>query len=290
MLLSYVHDFLATMESDLTVRDRKTALGRLRNLGLTDFAAVLWNTPLAQYPRISSLLPSMASPEVQRAWTGACGAALLGQSLSFIRSLSCNYSNLTGSPLSGKRILDFGCGYGRLTRLCYFYSDDIWAVDPWVEALSLCRQAGLTANLFKSDDLPLTLPVPDNFEVVIAYSVLTHTSERTTKTVLEAMRRHVRPGGIACVTIRPLEYWKMWYTSPHNPELRATDVDMERQHRESGYAFAPHLRQRVDGEITFGDTSITTDWFVRNIPGWRVVAYDHSPEDILQRFLFLQRD
>jgi SAM-dependent methyltransferase len=287
MLLSYVHDFLAGLESDPAIRDRDTALRKLRTLGLTDFAAVLWSMPLAEYPRLSALLPKMASSEVQHKWTGTSGVPLLAQSLSFIRSVSCNYSNLTGSALSGKRILDFGCGYGRLTRLCYFYSDDVWAVDPWDEALNLCREAGLTGNIFKSEDLPDVLPVPKNFDVIIAYSVLTHTSERTTKAVLRAIRKHLRPGGIACITIRPIEYWN-WYSSPDNAERRPANADMERQHRQSGFAFAPHRRQPIDGEITFGDTSLTTDWFADNIPEWGIVARDHSPDDVLQRFLFLR--
>ncbi len=287
MLLSYVHDFLASLESDPAIVDTATALRKLRTLGITDFGAVLWSMPLAEYPRVSALLPKMASPEVQRVWTGVSGLPLLAQSLTFIRSISCNYSNLTGRPLAGRRILDFGCGYGRLTRLCYFYSDDVWAVDPWGEALELCREAGLTRHLFQSENLPDALPVPEDFDVIFAYSVLTHTSERTTKTVLKALRKHLRPGGMACITIRPIEYWN-WYSSPNNPDHRPGDREMERQHRQSGFAFTPHRRQPVDGEVTFGDTSMTIGWFVRNIPEWRIVAYDHSTDDTLQRFIFLQ--
>ena len=288
MLLSYIEDFLGTMESDETIRDRETALRRLRTIGLNDFAAVLWSTPLSRYPRVSSLLPRMASAEVQRTWTGADGATLLAQSLSFMRSVCCNYSALTGKTLTGKRILDFGCGYGRITRLCYFYSDDVWSVDPWDDALGLCREAGLTRNLHKSDELPSTLPVPDGFDLIVAFSVLTHMSERATKTALKAMRGHLQPGGVACITIRPIEYWARGYSSPRKASVRSAVREMEARHRGAGFAFTPHNREPVDGDITFGDTSMTTDWFVKNNPEWSIAAYDRSIDDPMQRYLFLQ--
>jgi hypothetical protein len=122
---------------------------------------------------------------------------------------------------------------------------------------------------------------------MIAFSVLTHTSERTTKTVLNAMRKHLRPGGIACITIRPIDYWNAWHSFPGKLPSQPSDEEMERQHRQVGFAFAPHNRQKVDGEITFGDTSMTPEWITANIPQWRIVAYDHSNDDILQRYIFL---
>jgi SAM-dependent methyltransferase len=284
VLLSYVDDFLRSIELDPHIHTREAAFDKLRWLGLNDFSSVLWSMPLPQFPRLSSLLPKMAAPAVQRAWTGADGETLLTLAVSFMRSVSCNYSRITGASLHGRRILDFGCGYGRFTRLCYYYSDDVWAVDPWDEALALCREAGLTRNLRKSDELPQTLPIPDDFDLIIAFSVLTHTSERTTKTILKALRKHIRRGGLACITIRPIEYWKIWNPQPGQ---RLTAPELERLHRDVGFAFAPHNRHEVDGEITFGDTSMTTDWFAKHIPEWSLVAHDHSIEDSLQRYVFL---
>jgi SAM-dependent methyltransferase len=288
MLLSYVEDFLGTMESDETILDRETAIARLRALGLTDFAAVLWSMPLARYPRISSLLPRMASAEVQRRWTGADGATLLAQSVAFMRSVCCHYAELTGKTLTGKRILDFGCGYGRLTRLGYFYSDDVWGVDPWDISLGYCREDGLTRNLCKSDELPLTLPVPEDFDVIIAFSILTHMSERATRTILQAMRRHLRPGGVACITIRPIEYWTVVYGPVHKETDNSTGLEMENRHRGAGFAFVPHDGPPADGTTNFGDTSMTTDWIAKNIPEWSIAACDRSIDDEMQRYLFLQ--
>ncbi len=288
MLLSYMEDFLARMEADETIHDRATAIRRLREIGWNDFAAILWSMPHARYPRVSSLLPAMASVEVQRAWTGTDGDPLLAQSMSFMRSVYTNYAALTGETPVGKRILDFGCGYGRMTRLCYFLSDDVWCVDPWDEALRLCREAGLTRNLYQSDELPITLPVPEDFDLIISLSVLTHTSERATKVILKALRKHLRPGGVACVTIRPIEYWIACYSRSDSEDVHPVIAEMNRQHTSSGFAFTPHCREPVDGDITFGDTSMSTEWLAMNLPEWSIVATDRSIDDPVQRYLFLQ--
>ncbi len=61
----------------------------------------------------------MADPQVQRDLTGADGVVLLKQSLNFVRALSQGYTEIVGSSLHQKRILDFGVGWGRLVRLMY---------------------------------------------------------------------------------------------------------------------------------------------------------------------------
>ena len=71
----------------------------------------------------SSMLPRMASEQVQLNWTGASGAVLLGQTLNFVNCIAANYSDLTGKGLKNKKILDFGCGYGRIMRLMYYFTD-----------------------------------------------------------------------------------------------------------------------------------------------------------------------
>ena len=283
MLPTYIHAYLHSLELDQSVNTRLQVLEKLKKLGVTDFGYVLWNVPFKEYPRLSSLLPSMTPEAVQKAWTGWSGEALLLQSISFVRSLAANYATLSGKSLEGKRILDFGCGYGRFLRLANYYSDDVWGVDPWSESIRHCNEGGLREKILQSEYLPKTLPVPTNFDLVFAFSVFTHLSERATKVCLAALRMHTQYGAISCITIRPVEYWRMVYPDWSDERLRAIEAEHEK-----GFAFVPHARERVENDITYGDTSMTLEWLAANATGWQVEALDRSGDDPVQRYVYLR--
>jgi hypothetical protein len=91
-------------------------LSILRGLPLDDFGEIMISMPSAEMPRISKVLCAMASVEVQRHWTGADGLVLLAQTNMFVRIVAQNFQELCGRRLGDSRILDFGCGYGRILR------------------------------------------------------------------------------------------------------------------------------------------------------------------------------
>lgn len=283
--MQHIDQRLAAMADDSAIADRTQAYAGLRALGLNDFGSVLWSMPDARFPRLSALFPAMVSADVQRRWTGQAGYQLLAQSVCFMRSAAANYAGLTGSGLAGKRILDFGCGYGRLLRLAAFYSDDVFGVDPGQEVLGFCKRAGLVENIELSDYLPSSLPVPADFDFAYAFSVFTHLSERATKTCLAALRKHMKPEAILCITIRPVEYWRVAHAKMAETELQA----LERRHQDEGFAFFPHNRPAVDGDVTYGDTSMTLEWLGQAAGAdWKIEAVDRCLEDGQQRYVFLR--
>ena len=141
------------IEGDPAVTTRGQAINRLRELGLTDFGLCLISMPDPRYPKLSRLLPAMASEEVQRNWTGNAGTGLLRQTSAFVRALSFNYGHITGRDIGDASILDFGCGYGRMLRLMWFFAPDsmVYGVDPWDQSVAECRKCGLTVNLAQSE-------------------------------------------------------------------------------------------------------------------------------------------
>jgi SAM-dependent methyltransferase len=282
--MRYIDQKLAEMEQDGGIGSRADAYLSLRELGLNDFGSVLWTMPDERFPRVSGLLPKMASEDTQRLWTGYMGDTLLSQSVSFMRATAANYADLTGSSLFGKRILDFGCGYGRLLRLAAFYSQDVFGVDPWDQSIRMCQEAGFADKIALSDWLPDTLPAPNDFDFVYAFSVFTHLSERAAKTCLQAIRKHTKAGGVLCLTVRPEEYWRMVYPTWPEEDL----ARKEREHRERGFTFAPQQRETVDGDITYGDTSMTPEWLATAAgPDWTIEGVDRALEDPVQRYVFL---
>lgn len=284
-MLEYVREIVQKIEVDPKVQGRDDAFVRLRALGIDDFGELLWSMPNPDYPKLSALLPKMASDEVQWNWTGNAGSVLIRQTAAFIRSMSYNFNRLTGRQLDNATVLDFGCGYGRMARLMYRFtnSERFFAVDPWDKSIEICREAGLETNFFVSDYLPESLPVGQTkFDLIYAFSVFTHLSERAALTSLRTLRKYISDTGMLAITIRPIEYW------PHDQrDSEKVRQQLMRSHRDTGFAYRPHNRPPVDGDITYGDTSMTLDWLLKKCPEWVIHETDRSLEDALQRYVFL---
>ncbi|MBV9653030.1 MAG: glycosyltransferase [Acetobacteraceae bacterium] len=285
----YAHSRLAVAAAEIVAARHgniEDVLAPLRGMSLDEFGSLLIGMPDMEFPGLSRVLPAMADAEIQRDWTGNAGIPLLRQTLGFVRSVALRSAEITGKPLTGRRILDFGCGYGRILRLMYYFTppDRTFGVDPWDRSIEICTAARLPSHLAVSDYLPRSLPVGDRrFGLIYAFSVLTHTSERATRQALSVLRHYVEPDGLLALTIRPREYWEQLADFGRAVDARRMLAD----HDAKGFAFAPHDRPAIEGDVTYGDTSITLDWLVANAAGWRVAGYDHSLEDPLQVIAYL---
>lgn len=284
-MLAYVERHVRTLEKQADTLPRSEIFKRLGELGLDDCGEFLISLPNPSFPRLSDVLPRMASDKVQRDWTGNCGIPLLKQTLNFVRSMSAAYTRLTGRAIQDATVLDYGCGYGRIARMMYAYVDEknLWGVDPWDRSIEICHEDGMGSNFVQSDYLPGSLPVGDrSFDLIYAFSVFTHLSERATLSALRVLRDYIKPNGVLLITIRPEEYWQ--FDPDTTPQQKR---DMRQRHDDVGFAFHPHLRSPVDGDVTYGDTSMTLAWLEAHAPDWKIVGTDRSLEDSLQRYIFL---
>jgi len=242
------------------------ALHVLRWLSLEDFGALLICMPDNRHlPNLSRVLPRMASEEVQGAWTAAKGFALLEQSISFLQLISDRYDKLTGKKMRDARVLDFGCGYGRLMRMMAYHVDpaQIHGCDPWQESIDIAVKDGMFGHLALSARVPDRLPFPGTFDLIYAYSVFTHLPEPLAARCLQTLADALAPGGLLVITIRPIEYWAVSLYKLHE-QLREEKMH---EHRTRGFAFVPHGWEPIDHVIPFGDASFTPEWVERTIPG-----------------------
>jgi SAM-dependent methyltransferase len=284
-VFSYTRDIILAAEQAVSTGEVDEGLRHLRHLCLDDFGQLLLKLPDDSLPNLSAVFPRMASDDVQKRWTGNSGLTLLRQTTSFVRSVAYNCQKLLGHGIDGRTILDFGCGYGRIIRLMYYYCSParIWGLDPWEKSIELCRADGVLGQLAVSDYLPTALPVGDaRFDLIYAFSVFTHLSERTATLALTTLRRYVARGGLFVITIRPKEYWDLLAARSHidRDELVA-------RHERNGFAFVPHVREAIDGEVTFGDTSLSFEWIEQHAEGWNMVGYDRSLIDSFQLLVYL---
>jgi SAM-dependent methyltransferase len=273
---------------DLISQDasRDLVFKKLRRLSLSDFGEFLISLPNPEFPRLSEFLPRMVSNEVQIAWTGASGITLLTQTIDFVRSMSYNFTKITGSTLEGKKILDYGCGYGRISRMMYYFTDEsnLFALDPWDVSIHLCHSHGLEKNFTISEYLPKDLPFEEKFDLIFAFSVFTHLSQMATTTNLNILSSYVKPGGLIVITIRPVEYWDI----DKYANERGLVNRLKSDHANNGFAFLPHNRPPIDGDITYGDTSMSLQWIEDNFKNLEIAGIDRSLSDTYQIYVFMK--
>jgi SAM-dependent methyltransferase len=103
--------------------------------------------------------------------------------------------HMTTKPV---RMLDWGCGCGRLTMpfLAVRMADEVHGCDVDPEAITWC-QAMIPEGTFRRSDLfpPTSYPTAF-FDLVVASSVFTHMSRTVQEAWLQELHRIVRPGGL----------------------------------------------------------------------------------------------
>jgi len=284
---SFNDPILQSAEAHASSGDFDKAFRALRQMSLADFGWLLMAPP-PEFRALTAMLPKMASKEVQRQWTGSDGPDLLLQSLLFVKSIEAVFPRVTGRPLHDATILDFGCGWGRLIRLMLWFSDpkNIYGVDAWNKSLEVCDRDRVPGNLARSDTIPDNLPFDDSsFDLIYAFSVFTHLSERPMMAAQRAIRAKIKSDGIFVITVRPPEYWGDDPVSSDPQKYQ----DVLRSHKERGFAYVPHQDlPKIDGEVMYGDTSITLDYIRANWKSWNICGHDHNFVDRHQIIVFLK--
>ena len=232
-----------------------------RDLG-DDLWELLLTKEYSLYPNIRALLPDVPDAWIQELWNGASGATLAAQGQAFYIKLRERFAEHGAISLSQARVLDFGCGWGRLTRMLardvapgHLHGCD--AVQGIVDA---CRSARVPAQIERNDFVPDSLPFEGGFDLAFAFSVFTHLSERAHLACLAALHRSLAPGGLLILTVRPIEY--LWSCDLMRPALETLGPGYQARLARPLYMFVAHEPdashpQYGGGEMTYGEAVIT---------------------------------
>jgi SAM-dependent methyltransferase len=269
------------------------AFERFRGLD-DDLWALLLTREYSCYPNIRALLPEVPEVSLQESWNGSSGLDLLSQSKAFYRHVRERYA-AEGHDIGSATVLDFGCGWGRLTR---FFARDVapgslLGCDPVEEILDVCRRSRVPAELARSEFVPERLPFDRGVDLAFSFSVFTHISEGAARSCLEALHAGLNPGGLLVLTIRPPAYLDF------DPKMHSVrdelGPDPVAAMREPRYVFVPHPTeaghpQYEGGEMTYGESVISLPW-IRDRWGdiFELVDVKAFPEDIYQVAITLRR-
>lgn len=155
-------------------------------------------------------LPVFPSADIQSRFTGRADFLTLIQAFEFYDVIRKACSSSSKTIQSMDAILDFGCGWGRITRI--FLRDiepnKIYGCDCTEDAISICRETNKWCNFDLNNSHPPTEYKSSMFDLIYAYSVFSHLSEGSQKAWLEEFHRILKPGGMLVVTTRQRDFIK----------------------------------------------------------------------------------
>ena len=177
-LTGYYDDVLAPLD-DACRRGEPLDLGKLRDLD-DDAWTLLATKEYSVYPHLRAALPDLPDDATQETWNGRSGFHLAVQSAGFLKTLKRLYARHGSRPLADSTVLDFGCGWGRLTRLVArdVAPGGLYGCDPYPGILDVCDRMRVPARLAPIAYVPTALPFDDRFDLVYAFSVFTHLSRK----------------------------------------------------------------------------------------------------------------
>jgi ubiquinone/menaquinone biosynthesis C-methylase UbiE len=150
----------------------------------------------------------MPPPATQELFTGESGERTLISAFNVYKLFKQIIVRNYGAISRCENILDFGCGWGRITR--FFLKDmdpsGIWGADCLPSIIEFCKQSNRWCNFRAVEPVPPTT-FPDNmFDVIFSYSVFSHLSEDMHKKWLAEFRRILKPGGLVIATTRDRKF------------------------------------------------------------------------------------
>jgi SAM-dependent methyltransferase len=211
----------------------------------------------------ATALPALPPEQLQRDWCGTAGASLAQQSADFYTLLKESHARHSIKPLHASRILDFGCGWGRLTRL--FAKDVpaemIFGCDPDASILEWCRH--IPGTFRQSDTIPQRLPFDERFDLIFAFSVFTHLGPATHAKALRSLHAALSQDGLILATIRPRAFIEV-----RGGELarlsEAAVRDLLAEYDSGRFVYDPHNRPLAEGEVPYGEAVIPLAYMTRH--------------------------
>jgi ubiquinone/menaquinone biosynthesis C-methylase UbiE len=107
--------------------------------------------------------------------------------------------------LVGKRVLDVGCGTGRLADALQVRGNRVWGIDPSTEMVAEAKQRGVNAKVARAEQLPFK---EGWFERVVLW-LTAHLLDRPQ--AFAELRRVLAPEGLALIaTFDPSHFDRFW--------------------------------------------------------------------------------
>ena len=246
------------------------------------------------------IFPSFPSEEVQRQFVGSAFRDAMMEALRFYNLVHEGMNSSRFRRCSGRNYLDFGCGWGRFSRLFLrdFPPEDMFGVDIDEEMIAFCAGANLPGKYKVINQSGLELE-PSSFRLVTAYSVFTHLPPKSFAYWLDQIARIMAPGAILALTVEPARFLDFidridpkdaspWHQglAKHKPDI----PDHRKRLAEEGITYLATGGGGVRTPDIYGDTIVNKDYLVRQVHSFgRVISYVDEPSRFWQAAALIQK-
>ncbi|MGO8670238.1 MAG: class I SAM-dependent methyltransferase [Capsulimonadaceae bacterium] len=143
--------------------------------------------------------------EIQKHYVGISYMAAYDEAAQFLNFIVEKAIPKNPQPAPDQtRVLDFGCGWGRMLRLLRHKPElknlELYGCDPVRTVLDLCRRSLPDVWLTRCQEFPPSAYRDSMFDVVYAYSVFSHLNRDSHLAWAQEIARITRPGGYVCLT------------------------------------------------------------------------------------------
>jgi len=157
------------------------------------------------------------SEEVQVITNGQKGEITAKGAISILDCImSCINEVVTPfSSIKEMHVLDYGCGWGRMTRLLpfYFKMDRITGVDVDERLINSANELLPFINHRKITSMEALPFENDSFDIVFANSVFSHLSEKSALFTLAELSRIIQKGGVLIISTLELSNMVNFYSN-----------------------------------------------------------------------------
>jgi ubiquinone/menaquinone biosynthesis C-methylase UbiE len=179
--------------------------------------------------------------------------------------------------LRGRRVLDIGCGTGRLAAaLAGRYACKVWGVDPSAEMIEVARRRAPRGVGFKLGRAE-ALPFRDGWFERATMTLVSHLVDRPV--AFAEARRVLRADGVLVLATFEPSHFEGYYLNDLFPSIRRIDLErfrpveeLERELRRAGFA-------SVGTELAGRDLSMTRADALEKIRGRHISTFQLIPED-----------
>jgi SAM-dependent methyltransferase len=169
-------------------------------------------------------MPGFPPPDMQAAFMGTSNELAVGEAWDFYQLMAAQRRKYRFSLGANSHILDFGCGWGRISRM--FLHDvpasHIWGADPLPRAIDICRNTKVPGQIVPLQQMPPCELPSAQFDTAFAFSVFSHLSPKAHVAWEAEFARFLKPGGLAFITTQPQWFLDRCRRLREHPEERSS--------------------------------------------------------------------